>query len=398
MGEVALIPKGRLNVNEATVHHLEQILASPELGLSLFGASALVVPNDAPVIIKRAALAGKALLGDRIQLCDGTADQVEIQAALDALVGLGGDVVLAPGNYALTAGFTIPRSNAAFIKLSGYGAILTTDFDGTVIEVASNGGSQTERVFIEGLIVINAGAAGAGRGLKINHCYHVTVRDVNFHNFYTGSAIEIDLTGAGSAAESCKFENIYARDCGYGIRFIVGGGTSFLATMVDKFNHEIVSDACIGRLTIDCPSSGASLNQSTFRNVCIWTYKNDAKLFYINCAAHGVVIISPAVHQLTNPVTGLLPIDLFGIHLGANYSGDLVLIGRRMFGANITRLLNNSAFGCLWLRGENGIEFYDHLVVGAQGAAVADATDAASVILRLNELLARVRAHGLIAT
>jgi len=37
-------------------------------------------------------------------------------------------------------------------------------------------------------------------------------------------------------------------------------------------------------------------------------------------------------------------------------------------------------------------------VVGAQGAAIADATDAASVILRLNDLLARCRAHGLIAT
>jgi hypothetical protein len=37
-------------------------------------------------------------------------------------------------------------------------------------------------------------------------------------------------------------------------------------------------------------------------------------------------------------------------------------------------------------------------VVGAQGAAVADATDATSVIARLNDLLARLRAHGLIAT
>lgn len=37
-------------------------------------------------------------------------------------------------------------------------------------------------------------------------------------------------------------------------------------------------------------------------------------------------------------------------------------------------------------------------VVGAQGAAVADATDAASTMARLNDLLARVRAHGLIAT
>ena len=37
-------------------------------------------------------------------------------------------------------------------------------------------------------------------------------------------------------------------------------------------------------------------------------------------------------------------------------------------------------------------------VVGAQGAAVANATDAASVIARLNNLLARLRTHGLIAT
>ena len=40
----------------------------------------------------------------------------------------------------------------------------------------------------------------------------------------------------------------------------------------------------------------------------------------------------------------------------------------------------------------------DVKVVGNQGAVVADATDAPSVILRLNELLARCRAHGLIAT
>jgi hypothetical protein len=36
-------------------------------------------------------------------------------------------------------------------------------------------------------------------------------------------------------------------------------------------------------------------------------------------------------------------------------------------------------------------------VIGAQGAAVADATDAASAITQLNALLARCRAHGLIA-
>ena len=49
----------------------------------------------------------------------------------------------------------------------------------------------------------------------------------------------------------------------------------------------------------------------------------------------------------------------------------------------------------LWLAGVLKID--DIQVVGSQGAAVADATDAASVITQLNTLLARVRAHGLIA-
>lgn len=37
-------------------------------------------------------------------------------------------------------------------------------------------------------------------------------------------------------------------------------------------------------------------------------------------------------------------------------------------------------------------------VVGAQGAAVVDATDEASAVTQLNTLLARLRAHGIIAT
>ena len=37
-------------------------------------------------------------------------------------------------------------------------------------------------------------------------------------------------------------------------------------------------------------------------------------------------------------------------------------------------------------------------VLGPQGAAVANATDSASAITQLNALLARLRAHGLIAS
>jgi hypothetical protein len=44
-------------------------------------------------------------------------------------------------------------------------------------------------------------------------------------------------------------------------------------------------------------------------------------------------------------------------------------------------------------RDTNGVK-----ILGTQGAAVADATDAASAITQLNLLLARARAHGFIAT
>jgi len=45
-----------------------------------------------------------------------------------------------------------------------------------------------------------------------------------------------------------------------------------------------------------------------------------------------------------------------------------------------------------------GLQVSGTKVVGAQGAAVADATDAATAITQLNALLARCRTHGLIAT
>jgi hypothetical protein len=57
--------------------------------------------------------------------------------------------------------------------------------------------------------------------------------------------------------------------------------------------------------------------------------------------------------------------------------------------------LDNSGLGL-----DAGLAFMvtGNQVIGARGAAVADATDAASAITQLNSLLAPCRAHGLIAT
>jgi len=44
-----------------------------------------------------------------------------------------------------------------------------------------------------------------------------------------------------------------------------------------------------------------------------------------------------------------------------------------------------------------GVQIESNIVLSQQGAAIADATDAATTMARLNDLLAAVRQHGLIA-
>jgi hypothetical protein len=82
---------------------------------------------------------------------------------------------------------------------------------------------------------------------------------------------------------------------------------------------------------------------------------------------------------------------------GANY-------GKALVGSDNTLYWSVDANGDQYVAGNTNVasgkvyKVAGTQVVGARGSAVADATDAASVIARLNDLLARCRAHGLIAT
>lgn len=81
------------------------------------------------------------------------------------------------------------------------------------------------------------------------------------------------------------------------------------------------------------------------------------------------------------------------IYTTGETSGDNLIVGSA--GANVTKFLVQSN-GDVTAAGVYKVGA--NQVVGAQGAAVANATDAASAITQLNALLARMRAHGLIAT
>ena len=73
-------------------------------------------------------------------VCDGTADNVEIQAAIDALAVSGGEVKLLTGTYTVEAGIVISEDN---ITLSGYG-------DGTYVTASGAMVSITHQIYVTG--------------------------------------------------------------------------------------------------------------------------------------------------------------------------------------------------------------------------------------------------------
>ena len=86
-------------------------------------------------------------------LCDGTADQVEIIAALNALPAGGGEVVILDGTYNITASIDIPK-NIVSIKGNGDATILKRMFNSSVrdgvITLTSRSGCKIANLKIDG--------------------------------------------------------------------------------------------------------------------------------------------------------------------------------------------------------------------------------------------------------
>ena len=89
--------------------------------------------------------------------------------------------------------------------------------------------------------------------------------------------------------------------------------------------------------------------------------------------------------------------DRVDVTVAASSSGGVTTFNTRSGAVTLTEAdvegaLTNVSFGSAQL------QISGTKVVGAQGAAVADATGAGDIIAQFNACLARLRAHGLIAT
>ncbi|GAI89138.1 unnamed protein product, partial [marine sediment metagenome] len=125
-------------------------------------------------------------LADPAYRCDGTADQVEINAAITALGATGGAVILLDGTFAITAPVTL-ASNVALVG-QGAGTVLRIpdghDADLNVVYAATQDHVLVANLKIDGNTANQT--AGTMNGIYWDTVTHSKVVDCWVEDMYTG--------------------------------------------------------------------------------------------------------------------------------------------------------------------------------------------------------------------
>jgi len=165
-------------------------------------ATYVVAASDAPAHAKAQA----------DYVCDGTADNVEIQAAIDALPSGGGKVVLSEGKFILTskitagAGVSIIGTNHCELDVTG--------LDDTVFEVTEASVTHWKATELLANFTVTADAANTNtKLLKLENISHCTIRDIEAN----------DLAYFAEVRGPCfmtTFDHVSPEDGVIGIQFV----------------------------------------------------------------------------------------------------------------------------------------------------------------------------------
>ncbi len=148
--------------------------------------------------------------------CTGAADQVEINAAIVYVAAIGGgEVVLGPGGYALTATVNVPAS--VLLRGMGWTTILNYDAGGNCITFT---GANAKLHDLKILIVADAGGAGTRpNGIFADGLVNLEVHGVWVYgdrtNGYDGSFLRNDGMVFDGACNYCRITNNIVENCGY---------------------------------------------------------------------------------------------------------------------------------------------------------------------------------------
>lgn len=209
-------------------------------------------------------------------LCDGTDDQEEINAAIQALPSGGGQVVILDGTYNITATIAINKDN---VKMSGNGAatILKRMWDSTTEEGVVT--STNNNTLVENLKIFGNKTEYVSEnnyGIKVSGFYNNIVCVICTEN----SGVGAYFTGSFHKVTRCHF----SKNGGNGIELFCG------YTLV--FSNSFSSNSCAMELrgsnnVIDCNVFSSNMN-----GVIVYSVSNNVSgnVFYDNDV--GIKLIS----------------------------------------------------------------------------------------------------------
>lgn len=210
--------------------------------VGLLGADAVVFASNAPAMDRFMAAAMKGVYGSRIQVCDGAADQTEIQAALD----VGGDTRLSPGIFTTADSIDVSDN---YLCLRGAGKGLTTIKLGVSVDkdvIVNDGAAEYWGCYFSDFAISgNKDNNTSGHGIKltgarqhvferlyISNCSNAGIELIGTASYYTGSCtidkcviVDNEEEGVylGAYAYGCNIAKLVASANATNIKIVSGG-------------------------------------------------------------------------------------------------------------------------------------------------------------------------------
>ena len=198
-------------------------------------------------------------------LCDGTADDVEINAAIQALPSTGGEIVILDGTYNITATIAMNKGN---VKLSGNGTatILKRMWDSSVSEgvitvTAANGGCYVENLQVDGNKATYKSINNSG--IYLNNSSNNTVTGNTCNNNYYGIYLN---TSSNNTVTGNTCNNNY-----YGIYLSSSNDNTVTGNTCNNNNYGIYLDTSSNNNTV----TGNTCNDNNYGSGIYLSNSND---------------------------------------------------------------------------------------------------------------------------
>jgi len=265
--------------------------------------------------------------GALVQICDGTADEVEINAALSALPGEGGKLTLLGGDFNIAAPIVVSTNvalegvNTPYYTPLGVGTSIVNSGIGT--DAIQLTGDHDITCSVRNLMISGSGATG--NGITIEKC----------DNFILDNVI-IDNVGAiGVEALGCwigKIQNCEIRHNGsYGISLNLSGADS--CTAIDIKNCHLGANTTYDLYIFDAFVINVNNNHfEHYTSTETFIYEQDSTVDVVNNTLSS-----------SNAGTNLIVINGGGVLLDGNTFGGAHASGIQVGGASI-RIVNNSMY------------------------------------------------------